>query len=254
MKRIKWTHWRTEGEKVSLHGGPNTLDSTEWTHIPTTSSKLFTPPELESLARLERDRDALGLPNKLRELFRSSAIFTATSPNGHNGFPGTLYLEALFAVLPRASTPDPSAPDYQLGQVLIAYRAQLLEPGIVSPVNLTQVCPDRCSLPDLIEDVSTQHWGFNLEASIREAPHLNIRDHHVTINANHIVTVDALQLPDGTLTPTAGTGHSHQGKKIGDQFVEGGYGQFTVCFLTPTRHRRTINKALKRKLIARILD
>lgn len=230
---------------MSLHGGPNALDNTEWTHIPTSSSKLFTPSELESLAKLERDRDALGLPNKLRELFRSSAIFTATSPNGHNGFPGTLYLEALFAILPRASTPDPSAPDYQLGQILIAYRAKLLEPGIVSPVNLTQVCPDRCSLHVLIEDVSMQHWAFNLEASIRDAPHLNIRDHYATINSNHIVTVDTHLLPDGTLTPTAGTGHCHQGKKIGDQFVEGGYGQFTVSFLMPTRHRRAINKAFK---------
>ena len=127
---------------MSLHGGPNTLDSIEWTLIPTTSSELFTPSELESLAMLEKDRDALGLPNKLRELFRSSAIFTATSPDGHNGFPGKLHLEALFAVLPRASTPDPSAPEYQLGQILIVYRAKLLNSGIVSPVNLTQVCPD----------------------------------------------------------------------------------------------------------------
>lgn len=209
---------------MSLHGGPDALDSTEWTLIPTSSSKLFTRPEIESLAALESDRDGLGLPNKLRELFRSSAIFTATSPNNHNGFPGTLYLEVLFAVLPRASTPDPSAPEYQLGQVLIVYRAKLLEPGIVSPVNLTQVCLDlRCS-GGLREDGSLQHWGFNLEASIRDAPHLNIRDHYATVNANHIVTVDGLLLPDGTLTSTAGTGHRHQRKRIGDQFVEGGYG------------------------------
>jgi hypothetical protein len=80
-------------------------------------------------------------------------------------------------------------------------------------------------LQGLIEDASMQHWGFNLEASIRGAPHLNIRDHYATVNAKHIVTVDTLLLPDGTLTPTTGTGHSHQGKKIGDQFVEGGYGQ-----------------------------
>jgi aldose 1-epimerase len=129
---IKCTYWRTEGKEVSLHGGPSTLDSTEWEHIPTSSSKLFTPSELESLATLESDRD-----------FHSSAVFAATSPNGHNGFPGTLYLEALFAVLPRASTPDPSAPEYQLGQILIVYRAKLLESGIVSPVNLTQVRLDR---------------------------------------------------------------------------------------------------------------
>jgi len=76
-----------------------------------------------------------------------------------------------------------------------------------------------------------QHWGFNLEASIRGAPHLNIRDHYATVNSNHIVTVDKRLVPDGTLTPTAGTGHWHQGKKIGDQFVEGGYGQFTVYSL-----------------------
>ena len=87
--------------------------------------------------------------------------------------------------------------------------------------------------------VSTQHWGFNLEASIREGPNLNIRDHYATVNANHIVTVDPHLLPDGTLTPTAGTGHWHQGKKIGDQFVEGGYGQSTII---PNRHRRTINR------------
>jgi len=253
VERPKCTYWRTDGEKVSLHGGPDTLDSTEWTHIPTSSSKLFTHPELESLATLERDRDALGIPNKLREPFRSSAIFTATSPNGHNGFPGTLYLEALFAVLPRAITPDPSAPEYQLGQILVVYRAKLLEPGIVSPVNLTQVCPDRCSLRSLIEVWSMQHWGFNLEASIRGAPHLNIRDHYATINADHIVTVDKLLLPDGTLTPTAGTGHLHQKKKIGDQFVEGGYGQLTVCFLMPTCHRQAINEGWKRKLTERTL-
>jgi len=186
-----------EGKEVSLHGGPSTLDSTEWEHIPTSSSKLFTPSELESLATLESDRD-----------FHSSAVFAATSPNGHNGFPGTLYLEALFAVLPRASTPDPSAPEYQLGQILIVYRAKLLESGIVSPVNLTQ------------------HWGFNLEASIRGAPHLNIRDHYATVNADHYVRVDERFLPDGNLVATAGTGHCHQGKKIGDQFPEGGYDHF----------------------------
>lgn len=76
----------------------------------------------------------------------------------------------------------------------------------------------------MIEDGSTQHWGFNLEASIRGGPILNIRDHYATVKAKHFITVDELLLPDGTLTPTVGTGHSHLGKKIGDQFVEGGYG------------------------------
>ncbi|PVF98019.1 galactose mutarotase-like protein, partial [Serendipita vermifera] len=185
---------KNEGEKVSLHGGPDTLDSLLFDQLKPEESTLFSPKELAALQTADF----------------ANAIFTATLGDGHNGFPGTLRVEVLFAVIDPPTGGEASAQkDYvELGSLLVVYRARLAEPGKVTPVNLTQ------------------HWGFNLEASLRPTPNLNIRDHFLTVQSPSRVAVDEILLPTGQLEDNRGTSHEHSSKRFRDNWPEKGYDHF----------------------------
>lgn len=191
---------KNESDKVSLHGGVNALDSLLFTQLKLQESTLFSEKELR----------------RLHELDYSNALFTATLPHNSNGFPGTLRVEVLFALIDPATLPVVSNPDVpkhvDLGSVLVVYRARLAEPNIVTPINLTQ------------------HWGFNLEASLRPTPHLNIRDHHLILRSPARVAIDSDLLPTGELAlNSAEPAHDHNaGKKIGELFPEKGYDHFYI--------------------------
>ncbi|KAG8821415.1 hypothetical protein FRC17_009834 [Serendipita sp. 399] len=194
-----------ESDKVSLHGGPNTLDAMLFESLKLPESKLFSETELRALHATDY----------------AHQLFTATLADNHNGFPGTLRIEVLFTVINPEEIPVVSNPNVEkhvsLGSLLVVYRARILEPSKVTPVNLTQ------------------HWGFNLEASLRPTPHLNVRDHNMRIDSEARIAIDTDLLPTGELEQNGGTPHDHTtGKKIGDLFPEhqNGYDHF---YLFPQR-------------------
>ncbi|KIM33294.1 hypothetical protein M408DRAFT_61830, partial [Serendipita vermifera MAFF 305830] len=129
-----------ESEKVSLHGGPNALDTVLFDTIDATKSMLFSAAELADLKKTDY----------------SNALFATTMADGSNGFPGTLRVEVLFVLVEPTTTPAVEPSKYaELGSLVVVYRARLAETNQITPINLTQ------------------HWGFNLEASTRPTPHLN---------------------------------------------------------------------------------
>lgn len=73
----------------------------------------------------------------------SAAIFKLRSPAGDQGYPGTLDVEILLAVVEPGLSSSISGDELALGGLLIVYRAKLddAEPPTVTPVNLTQVSP-----------------------------------------------------------------------------------------------------------------
>ncbi|THH17897.1 hypothetical protein EW146_g2994 [Bondarzewia mesenterica] len=208
---------------VSLHGGPTGFDAADFEPIPldalvgaapfnpeniTASSPpgaLFTPAELNTFQSM--------LPQG------SSALFRMVSKDGDQGYPGTLLVEVVVGLLP-PNAPRNSAGEYHLGSIVFIYRAKLVDGGkkVVTPINLTQ------------------HWGFNLDASLKEGPESeSVKGHSLTIKATHIVDVDPAGLSTGELIAVADTPHKHEKKLIGDQFPEvavagskGGYDHFYV--------------------------
>jgi hypothetical protein len=113
-----------ESEKVSLHGGPNALDTVLFETIEAADSTLFSAAELRALKTTDY----------------SNALFTTTVPDGSNGFPGTLRIEVLFAVIDPTTIPAVSPGKYaDLGSALIVYRARLTDSGTITPINLSQV-------------------------------------------------------------------------------------------------------------------
>ncbi|KAA1476245.1 galactose mutarotase-like protein [Dentipellis sp. KUC8613] len=195
---------------VSLHGGPAGYDAATWDVFPldavagTAASSpisslsaasppgsLFTPAELATFQTT--------LPQG------ASALFRHVSPDGDQGYPGTLLLEVVVGLLP-PQAPSARAGEFHLGSVVLLYRAKLLDAGAktVTPINLTQ------------------HWGFNLEASLKGDTDLSVKGHELTIKASDTVDIDDAGLPTGALSPVKGTAHEHHKKLIGDRFPEGG--------------------------------
>lgn len=121
-----------EAPEVSLHGGPSGFDQEEWESVPLRDADptLFSTAERATLAGLGEN---------------TAALFKLTSKDGDQGFPGTLEVQVLFAVVEATgNTPGPDAKELALGSLAIVYRAKVI-PGasgkkIVTPVNLTQVC------------------------------------------------------------------------------------------------------------------
>lgn len=79
----------------------------------------------------------------------SYGIFRLLSKDGDQGYPGTLLVEALIALVEpgnqqqtrqQAEAGDTSA-SYDLGRIVLVYRAKLKtgEKKVVTPINLTQV-------------------------------------------------------------------------------------------------------------------
>lgn len=77
----------------------------------------------------------------------STALFRLVSPDGDQGFPGALLIETLVTLVAPVEqerhyvkpgdTVEPV--EYELGSVVIVYRAKLQTENTVTPVNLTQV-------------------------------------------------------------------------------------------------------------------
>lgn len=114
---------------MSLHGGPEGFDFRVWKKLEQLADvKLFTKAELQSIgARTDA----------------SAAIFSLTSPDGDQGYSGTLYLETLITLLPPAKLDPSTVSQHELGSIVIVYRAKFIDlpegQKNVTPINLTQV-------------------------------------------------------------------------------------------------------------------
>ncbi|THH04870.1 hypothetical protein EW145_g5208 [Phellinidium pouzarii] len=181
--------------KVSLHGGPKGFDDVDWEVVHPSQATLFSDEEKVSIGSIP-----------------STVVFRYTSPDGDQGFPGTLLTEVLVGLLnPGQAGIDSAKGEYHLGSILFVYRAKLLEEGKVTPINLTQ------------------HWGFNLEASLQgDESTLNVKNHKLTMKAGHTVELDQSYLSTGNLSAVQGTHHQHSSKPIGEGFPESGYDEFYV--------------------------
>ncbi|TFK83746.1 galactose mutarotase-like protein [Polyporus arcularius HHB13444] len=191
-----------EKPTVSLHGGVKGFDQYVWEPlVDPSASQLFTPAELATI----------------QTRIPTSIIFRRISEDGEEGYPGKLLIEALVGLAqpegPPNQTPD-GAKEWNLGSVVLVYRAKLLDENKITPINLTQ------------------HWGFNLDASLQEGPEtLSIKNHKIDIKADHIVELNPEGLSTGKLLAVTGTHHAHAEKmsgKIGESFPESGYDEFYV--------------------------
>lgn len=125
---------RLEDAEVQLHGGHDGFDKRVFAVVdPSDFSaySLFSDSEKEQIIGL--------MP--------AAAIFKLTSPDKDEGYPGQLDLEVLVALVQPGSAPKSKIDgEYQLGSVIIVYRAKVEgEDGkkTVTPVNLTQVRAPR---------------------------------------------------------------------------------------------------------------
>jgi aldose 1-epimerase len=208
-----------------LHGGPSGFDQIAFTPVPldalqpgsdeNTPGTLFTAAEISDL----QSRFSGG----------AGALFRAISPDGDQGYPGALLVETLVGLLQPEGKPA-DGNEYTMGSVVIIYRAKLLvdeKASVLTPVNLTQ------------------HWGFNLDASLSKEldgnpDALSVKGYRLTIAADHTVAIDEHGLATGELTPTAGTAHVHENKQIGDKFPEAegsGLGEGYGASLTQLHYR-----------------
>lgn len=115
-----------EAPTVSLHGGQKGWDSLVWTPLLDPSEiQLFTQDEINTLgAELQPP---------------TGVVFTRTSEDGEEGYPGKLRVEVLVALVPPKGNQVERA-EVNLGAIVLLYRAKLEEDGKVTPINLTQVC------------------------------------------------------------------------------------------------------------------
>lgn len=121
----------------------------------------------------------------------SAVIFSLTSPDGDQGYSGTLYLETLVALLQPVKLEPSTASQHELGSIVIVYRAKLVDlpegQKKVTPINLTQVRVVDSELEFAHIFTVRQHWGFNLDASLQEGEKtLKVLDHDLTIKVSHI--------------------------------------------------------------------
>ena len=117
-----------ETPNVSLHGGQVGFDEQLWEPIPVPPG----PGEVE----LFSDKELSTIGSEVA----TAAIFKYISEEGEQGYPGKLRVEAFIGLLQPDSSRASDSGEFNLGSVLIVYRAKLLEEGKVTPINLTQVC------------------------------------------------------------------------------------------------------------------
>jgi len=194
-----------ESEKVSLHGGPVGFDLLPWTHLTAETPTLFSAAELAHLDS----------PSS------THAIFRLISPDRDQGFPGKLVVEALVALISPEKT-EGTPTELNLGSILLVYRAKLDEgeKKVVTPINLTQ------------------HWGFNLEASLKETPEpASVKEHRLMIKADRYAILDSDSLYAGFLQTADYPEHNHNsGKLIGEDSPKRGYDDFYFLPNTGARH------------------
>ncbi|KAF8055540.1 galactose mutarotase-like domain-containing protein [Lyophyllum atratum] len=204
--KSEFTAVANENPRVSLHGGPIGFDAVPWTLLTSANpATLFSEAELKHLSS----------PNV------AFAIFRLISADGDQGYPGKLVIEALVALVgpgeqerkyrTPADVPQAIAPEYDLGSIVLTYRAKLDEVGkkTVTPLNLTQ------------------HWGFNLEASLRERPLATVNGHTLTIKSDRVAELGPDSLFTGTyLLAEDRSPHAHTAKKIGDLFPAKSYDDY----------------------------
>lgn len=174
-----------ENPRVSLHGGPVAWDAVPWTNVKALPT-LFTQAELSTITSSDPD---------------SYTIFQLISPDGDQGYPGKLVAETLLAIVPGA--------EGSLGSVVIVYRARLDEGNkkVVTPVNLTQ------------------HWGFNLNASL-EPHNLSAKEDTLVLQTDRMVVRDADSLSTGFEETAKNSAHTFVGKAIGELYPEAGYDDY----------------------------
>ncbi|EGN92376.1 hypothetical protein SERLA73DRAFT_191225 [Serpula lacrymans var. lacrymans S7.3] len=208
----QFTAITNESPQVSLHGGPTGFDQRAWTQLPSLSSAtLFTPAEISAIAEAAPGES-------------SAAIFTLTSEDGDQGYTGRLLLEVLIAVVQPGPGRTTGGAEHELGSVVIVYRAKVDEKAgekVVTPINITQ------------------HWGFNLDASLKDGPDsLSVMNHNMNMKSTHVAELLPNHLPSGNYIPIAeadgGSGaHVHGNKRIGDGFPKGGYDDYYLLSPRP---------------------
>lgn len=74
--------------------------------------------------------------------------------------------------------------------------------------------------------VTIQHWGFNLDASLRLGGTPTIRNHQLQVAADNILELGPGFIATGKLTPVEGTPHDHRttNNVLGDRYPKSGYG------------------------------
>ncbi|KAJ7592543.1 galactose mutarotase-like domain-containing protein [Mycena floridula] len=189
----EFTAQANENPRVSLHGGPVGFDFVNWKLLDENN-----PPILFSSKELAH------LPESTTAT--SHAIFRLVSPDGDQGYPGELTAEVLVALVEPAPQ-ERQTGEANLGSLIYVYRAKV-DKG-VTPVNITQ------------------HWGFNLDASLREG--IDVGEHSLTIKADKVVKLDKDSLHSGEyLTAAEAPHHAHSAKKISKGYPEKGYDDFYV--------------------------
>ena len=116
-----------ETPNVSLHGGQVGFDERPWEPVPV-------PPGVGEV-ELFSDKELSAIQSEVD----TAAIFKYISEDGEQGYPGKLRVEVLIGLLQPDSSRTSDSGEFNLGSVLIVYRAKLLEEGKVTPINLTQV-------------------------------------------------------------------------------------------------------------------
>ncbi|EJU00741.1 galactose mutarotase-like protein [Dacryopinax primogenitus] len=150
---------------VSLHSGPEGFDRKNWTRVATNKAKNFSSAEKVLLGKLDDE---------------SVAIFSLISEDGDAGFPGTLYTEVAFAVLPVPEEKIRKTGDIELGSLAIVYRARLLPGGAtITPINLTH------------------HWGFNFSASLDPKTEPDANQHWLRADSSKRLELGPDLMPTG---------------------------------------------------------
>ena len=113
-----------------MHGGPKGFDDVDWEVVHPSQAELFSDEEKVTIGSIP-----------------ASAVFRYVSPDGDQGFPGTLLTEVLVGLVnPNQAAIDNANAEFPLGSILFVYRAKLLDEGKVTPINLTQVGSKRSQL------------------------------------------------------------------------------------------------------------
>lgn len=210
-KEFYLPEWGAPG--VSHHGGParaqraqrdmsleqhGPFDQVYWTRLDDAASMLYKPEEYSML-------DA-------------HAVYAIESPNGDQGYPGRLRVEALIGVSSAGEDADEfmeMALGRCLGQAHVEYRAVLLDETVATPVNLAQ------------------HWGFNLAAAAKGGVKENTIDEHqlrLTGQAGSPIrrlALDAAGVSTGELLLCSDPEHDWtKGKRIAADMPGGGYDHY----------------------------